>query len=219
METAEELNHQPESMTMLPCDLTKIAATIRKGNSKKANSLMNIPIRYYGKVIYMDNQSTAALEALRQGHSLFITGACGSGKTHLAVALMNEWFADKIFLDGDYLKYGQAFFLSAIELYLEIKQSWGDDTGESETRILDKYSRQGLLVIDDLGAEKISDWSRQVLYLLIDRRYRNMQQTIITSNLTHSQIAEHLDDRIASRLCEMGITIDLKNKDWRVKRG
>lgn len=181
---------------------------------------MNIPLRYRGKEIYTDKQSTTALEALKQGHSLFITGSCGSGKTHLSVALMNEWFAENVSLIkseyGEHLKYGEALFLPAIELYLEIKQSWGEDTGESEKRILDKYSRQGLLVIDDLGAEKISDWSRQVLYLLVDRRYRNMKQTIITSNLSHSQIAEFLDDRIASRLCEMGITIVLDNKDWRL---
>ena len=105
---------------------------------------------------------------------------------------------------------------------LEIKESWRkeeDAAAESEKRILDKYSKVPVLVIDDLGAEKISDWSRQVMYLLIDRRYRNCSQTIITSNLTHQGLADQLDARIASRVAEMGAVIDMGSTDHRVKRG
>ena len=84
--------------------------------------------------------------------------------------------------------------------------------------MLKKYANVGLLVLDDLGAEKTSDWSRQVFYLLLDRRYREMKQTIITTNLSLEQIAETFDDRVASRLCEMGVTIELKGKDKRVEK-
>ncbi len=89
---------------------------------------------------------------------------------------------------------------------------------ESEKDLLDRYAQTPLLVLDDLGAEKISDWSRQTFYLLIDRRYREIKQTIITSNLTHDQLAGQLDDRIASRICEMGVVIDTGKKDWRVTK-
>ena len=114
---------------------------------------------------------------------------------------------------------GNPVFLPAVELMLEIKESWRneeDSRAESEKRILDKYTRCPLLTIDDLGAEKVSEWSRQVIYLLIDRRYRDMKQTIITSNLTQGQLAEQLDARIASRIAEMGLVIDLGDKDYRL---
>lgn len=163
-----------------------------------------------------------AVKAVREGKSLFLTGSCGSGKTHLAIALMNEWFAEGMAIgeEGVYQSKGRALFLPAVELFLEIKQSWGDNEGmrnESEKNILDKYSRMSFLFLDDLGAEKVSEWSRQVLYLLIDRRYRDCKQTIITSNLSHGKLSEQLDDRIASRISEMGIVLDLGKKDWRVK--
>jgi len=215
-----EVSDQSQSTNtpMSPSDVKKIKDTIRSGNSKKAHKVLGLPERYRGKALPKTPQAKRALISILKDESLFITGACGSGKTHLAVALMNAWFADGLKdVEGKLIQTkGQAVFLPAVELFLEIKQSF-DREGESEKTILDKYSDVSLLVIDDLGAEKVSDWSRMVLYLLIDRRYREMKQTIITSNLSQSELAS-IDDRIASRLSEMGLVLDLGKKDWRVKR-
>ncbi len=137
---------------------------------------------------------------------------------------MAEWFAESMGLNAEgqiCLMKGRPIFLPAAELLLEIKESWRREENlmaESEKDLLDRYAQTPLLVLDDLGAEKISDWSRQTFYLLIDRRYREIKQTIITSNLTHDQLAGQLDDRIASRICEMGVVIDTGKKDWRVTK-
>lgn len=184
---------------------------------------MGIPFRYRGKSLPDTKQAKRALEILRAGQSLFLTGITGSGKTHIAIALMNEWFADNMADGGKgpYASKGYPVFLPAVELMLEIKESWRkeeDAAAESEKRILDKYASKALLVIDDLGAEKISEWSRQVVYLLIDRRYRDMRQTIITSNLSHKGLADQLDARIASRIAEMGGVIDMGDKDYRLAK-
>lgn len=219
-------------MQILQKHLIEIKKRVRDGKSGRANNEMRIPERYRGKPAFKNKTFQQALDAVAMGNSLFLTGICGSGKTHLAVCLMNEWFAlsmqinfkriddyDISSIGFTYPSKGTPLFLPAIELFLEIKQSWRDEEhrrAESEVMILDKYSRVPLLVIDDLGAERISEWSRNVIYLLIDRRYRDMKQTIITSNLTHDQLAEQFDDRIASRICEMGIVIDMGNKDWRL---
>jgi len=179
--------------------------------------ILGIPARYRGKVLPGTKQAKGALEAVLAGKSVFITGKAGSGKTHLAVALMNHWFAEGMTnIDGrPEQARGPAIFLPAVELFLEIKQTF-DKGVESEKAILHKYSEAPLLVIDDLGAERVSDWSRTVLYMLIDRRYRYMKQTIVTSNLSQGEIAEKLDDRIASRLSEMGLVLNLGKKDWRL---
>ena len=210
------LNPHRESTTILPLNFLKIKNTVSEGNSKKASEALNLPARYHGKALPDNRQSKEALKAVLSGQSLFITGSCGSGKTHLSVALMNAWFADGMKeAEGKiYQSKGRGVFLPAVELFLEIKQTFNGEGSEKD--ILDKYSEVALLVIDDLGAEKMSDWSRVVLYLLIDRRYRDMKQTIITSNLSHGELAEKLDDRIASRISEMGVIYDLGRKDWRI---
>ena len=184
---------------------------------------MGIPERYKGKSLPSTQQGQRALVEVKKGNSLFLTGIPGSGKTHLAVALLNEWFAESMIDSekGPFSSKGQPVFLPAVELLLEIKESWRAEESaqaDSEKMILDKYSRKPLLVIDDLGAEKVSEWSRQVAYLLIDRRYRDCKQTIITSNLSIQALAGQLDARIASRISEMGSIIEMQNKDYRTLR-
>jgi len=198
-------------------DLTKTKEAVRAGRSIRATADMRIPLRYRGKGLLQNKQSERALEILRKGESLFLTGGHGSGKTHLASALMGNWLADNLDVaeSGIYPAKGTPRFLPVVELLLEIKNSWQGET-EQERAILEKYSRCPLLTLDDLGAEKVSDWSRTVLYLLIDRRYRDCRQTIITSNLTQGQLAEQFDARIASRICEMGAVINMGQKDWRL---
>ena len=140
--------------------------------------------------------------------NIFLSGDCGTGKTHLAVALLlTVWERRNVGYTP--------IFLPSVEFFLELKKSFAR---EGEMSVLDKYS-DSILVIDDVGAEKISDWSRQVFYTLIDRRYRNKKQTIITSNLSLDEFAGKFDDRIVSRLCENGRAITLTGKDQRISQG
>ena len=205
----------------LNANLERIKENIRRGISMKANDLMGIPERYRGKVLPVKAQRE--LEAFRKGKSLFLTGIPGSGKTHLAVTLMNEWLADSMIV-GDAVLFpskGLPMFLPAIDFFLEIKESWRTEESvqaNSEKKIIERYTEKPLLVIDDLGAEKISDWSRTVGYALLDRRYRAMKQTIITSNLSLKELAEKLDGRLASRIAEMGEVVKMADKDYRVER-
>ena len=179
---------------------------------------MNIPLLYRDKTLktfkgFEDEVCVAKRDIIR-GMSLFLSGDCGTGKTHMAVGLMCHWYGKTFKPSKGLFDPGVPKFLPAVEFFLELKKNFD---GGSESEILDKYSKPKLLVIDDVGAEKISDWSRQIFYTLIDRRYRDMKQTIITSNLSLSEFAEKFDDRIVSRLCENGRTITLKGKDWRLK--
>ena len=99
------------------------------------------------------------------------------------------------------------------------KKDFDDDNrDETESDVLDKYSSCELLILDDLGSEKTSDFTIQSLYLIIDRRYRNLKPTIITTNLTLPEIGEKIDARIASRLSEMKV-IEINMPDYRKKRG
>ncbi len=217
-----------------PPALAKAKDAVRRGLSRRANFDMRVPQRYWGKtfpglrngVDSISRKANRAKEAVMNGGSLFLTGSTGSGKTHLAISLMFEWCAEFLSANEDGAIYhgkGRPLFVPAPELLLEIKETWdkGDKGKErgaaTEKEILDRCSNSPLLVIDDLGAEKASEWSRGVFYLLVDRLYRNGKQVIITSNMDLAGLSRTLDDRVASRICEMGAVIDMGKTDWRVE--
>ncbi len=114
--------------------------------------------------------------------------------------------------------YGAAapLLISVPELLLEIRDTFNGNE-ISEKAIIDKYSWIDVLILDDLGVEKTSDWVLQTLYTIIDRRYREELRTIITSNLGIEEIREKLDDRIASRIVGMCRVCILQGRDRRIQ--
>ena len=142
---------------------------------------------------------------------LFLSGSRGTGKTHLACAIIRK----EILENTSDNEYAMPMFVSIPDLLLEIRHSFKSD-GISEKEIIDKYSIVSLLVLDDLGIEKTSEWSIQTLYTIIDKRYRDIKRTIVTSNLTLKEIAQRLDDRISSRLAGMCDIVTLKGLDKRL---
>lgn len=142
--------------------------------------------------------------------SLFIHGPTGTGKTHFMCA---------------YLAAIKSAHPSTICLFTSATQMVADIRAETMAAAEDK--RKGLiaaeskfidadvLFIDDFGVTKVTEWVVQVLDTIIDRRYSDLKQIVITSNKTLGQIAE-IDDRIASRLAEMCTILVMDNKDWRV---
>lgn len=195
---------------------------INSGKSVKAYLDMGIPPRYRTKGFFNleghEDKMELAIEALENKGHVFVTGKCGTGKTHFGIGLLLNCFAKQIYYNEDMERIdflgNKPCFLSAVELFLELKDSFA---GAGEKPVLDKYTAPSVLLIDDVGAEKISDWSRQIFYTLIDRRYVNMKPTIITSNLSMAEFAEKFDDRVASRIADMGEVITLSGKDRRVK--
>jgi DNA replication protein DnaC len=77
---------------------------------------------------------------------------------------------------------------------------------------------RGILMIDDLGAEKLSDFVRQVTYYIINEREQRMLKTIITTNFTLEQICDQIDPRISSRLVGMCEVVKLSGKDKRLSK-
>jgi len=163
---------------------------------------------YQGK----ENVVSACTKFLVDPVDIVLTGSPGTGKTHLAVAILRELVREsKIRRDA------HARFVPVPELLAEIRASYRDD-GPDERDIMDRYSQLPYLVLDDLGAEKTTEWSITTLYLIIDRRYRDMRPTVVTTNLTLDQIAGTLSERISSRLAS-GKIITIKAPDYRMKRG
>lgn len=144
--------------------------------------------------------------------SLFIAGKVGAGKTHLASSIANAFILDE----------KPVIFGTLINLLGEIKDSYKDDS-ETEGNIIRRYSSIPLLVIDDLGKEKPSEWTLEKLFTIINNRYENNLPVVITTNYNRDQLTERLSngsndviaESIISRLYAMCSGIYLGGKDKR----
>jgi len=118
--------------------------------------------------------------------SLYLFGEAGSGKTFLATLILKDIWKNK--KTGSFLSYPE--FIFSIQTDYENKASLVDEN----------KTFSGCLVIDDFGVEKMTDFVRQVSYLIINYREQNRLQTIITSNFTLDEIDKYIDRRISSRI-------------------
>ncbi len=87
--------------------------------------------------------------------------------------------------------------------------------GHDGERELQTLTRCPLLLLDDLGAAKTSEWTEELTYRLINHRYEHMLPTLITTNLPTAELRTALGDRVASRLAEMTERVVLTGPDRR----
>jgi DNA replication protein DnaC len=151
----------------------------------------------------------------------FLYGTVGSGKTWKAVAIMREMILRQsrpykvdTMVRGIY----DAWFYPVTSLLLKIKESFRDGAKETEGDIIDRISSHELVILDDMGTEKISDWTLQVMRTIIDTRSRENRMTIITSNFSLMDISDNMDDRIASRIKGMCEVIPVIGEDRRLSK-
>lgn len=143
----------------------------------------------------------------KSGKGLFFTGSVGTGKTHLIAAII-----DCIARTKKRLHLNKIIYRNATSLLNEIRSSYDNNGFDT---VLDRFKNAHLLIIDDLGAEKTTDWVLDIFFEIIDYRYAELKPVIIATNLTPAEIKQKLDERIMSRIYEMCIGIKLTGKDYR----
>lgn len=137
---------------------------------------------------------------------LFLSGNVGVGKTRLAASLVNELAVRHRVISAAW----------AVPELLERLRRRGPAASDNDY-LFEAVRRAPCLVLDDIGAERLTDWIQERLYLIIDYRYREELPTIITSNLTLNELTEQLSHRIASRIVGMTRLILIKGAaDFRV---
>jgi DNA replication protein DnaC len=155
------------------------------------------------------------------GLGLLFTGDNGVGKTHLAVAVLQELAVTKGVR-------GQ--FWDFHELIREIKNSYNPETKTTELQVLEPVIETEVLVLDDLGAWRMTDWMNDTLFYILNSRYLAQRASIITTNFQDVDAKaalgadpirrkEYLVDRIGlrlrSRLMEMCVVIHMQGQDHR----
>ena len=129
----------------------------------------------------------------------------GTGKTHLASAMMLSFIKKT---------HKRALFVPAVDMLLAVRDTFNDDVKATETQVIENWQIVDLLVIDDLGTEKTSDYSQQVMYQVVSTRYNNKLPTIVTTNASSADIKEKNGTRIFSRIAS-GLVVVLDGADLR----
>jgi DNA replication protein DnaC len=140
-------------------------------------------------------------------------GTCGVGKTHLSVAILRELIEKKSV---------SCLFYEFGSLLKEIQNSYNPISQTSELKVLSPVIEAEVLVLDELGATKPTDWVRDTMMQVINARYNDRKLTIFTTNYTNVRrqpSEETLEDRVGarlrSRLYEMCKTVVIEGEDYR----
>jgi DNA replication protein DnaC len=142
---------------------------------------------------------------LDAGRGLWFVGPVGTGKTTLAMLV-----------SGAALKAGRSVAIYSLPRLLnEIRDTHRAE--RSHVDLLDRLASVDLLHIDDVGAQRTTDWVLEELYSIVDARYEDERAMVITTNLNYAQLCDQISPRTASRLAEMCDQLPLDGADRRVE--
>jgi DNA replication protein DnaC len=150
------------------------------------------------------------LEAnLEAGRGLWLMGDVGTGKTSLAMLVSKAA-----------LEHGRSVAIYSLpRLLARIRRTYDGDAGEqSYLEFFHRLTAVDLLHVDDLGAEKRTDWVLEQLYALIDERYEAQRSVVVTTNLDQASLEQQIGARTVSRLVEIcGDPLPLFGEDLRYR--
>jgi DNA replication protein DnaC len=147
------------------------------------------------------------MKTTRKG--IYIHGKVGTGKTHIAYALYRNAVQKAH-------AYGR--FWNTTELLRDIRLDFDRGAYDKHRTEEELMKYDGILFLDDIGAEKNSDWATETFYMVINKRYNDQLPMVFTSNLSIKDLSAHLDDRTASRIVETCDIIELKGEDRRLQK-
>jgi DNA replication protein DnaC len=204
-----------------PCECR--AARLNKGRSRGISSV--IPPRYRGvsfdrppvSDMARDLQTKIAVNEvkgfvddletrLQEGRGLWLFGDTGTGKTTLAMLISKAA-----------LEAGKTVAIYSLpKLLARIRRTYDSEPGgDSYLSFFERLTSVDLLHIDDLGAEKRSDWVLEQLYALVNERYEAQRSILITTNLPHPELEEQIGSRTVSRLTQICDEVEVRGNDRR----
>jgi DNA replication protein DnaC len=144
---------------------------------------------------------------------LFFVGKPGVGKTHLAVAVLKDIIRRTN---------AHALFYDVRDLLKEIRNTYNPIVRTTESEVIRPIMEAELLVLDDIGAEKTSEWVEETINLIVNSRYNDRRPTVFTSNYTllddaldPDSLAVRVGFRMWSRLHEMCTFVEMRGVDYR----
>jgi DNA replication protein DnaC len=134
---------------------------------------------------------------------LYLWGSVGAGKTHLATAV----------IVGLCMGCRQAVRVKVPVMLQDLRATFNKEQSHG---LYGRAMKSQVLLLDDIGSEKVTDWVLEKLLVLIDERLSNGRLTYLTSNLSPDDLAERISDRIVSRISGMADVIHIEGEDGRL---
>jgi len=173
---------------------------------------MNIPKRFeLAKYEDVPKNVSVLFDKIKESRKgIYIHGECGTGKTHIAYALAKQ--------SEEVMKLSVKFY-NIPDLIRHLKRDFSEENkmlSEENTNFGKLLSFAGLLILDDFGTEKLTEWVEESLYSIINKRYENIYPIIFTSNLSPEKMVEKFGDRIVSRIIGSCDVVELTGNDRRI---
>jgi len=208
-----------DDLTARPCDCRAIKA--KRKQSRRLGT--GIPKRFRG--VGFDRQPVADMDPaltreirqfvrdvgtnLDKGRGLWLFGDVGTGKTSLAMLVSKAA-----------LEAGRSVAIYSMpRLLSDIKETYEDRSERSYMQLFERLVGVDLLHIDDLGAEKRTDWVLEQLYSIINERWQEQRSIVVTTNLVDvDELRAQIGPRTVSRLHEMCDLIPIMGRDRRMQQ-
>jgi DNA replication protein DnaC len=208
-----------DELTARPCECRAVRA--KRKQSRRLGT--GIPKRFRG--VGFDRQPIADMDPalvreirsfvrdingnLDKGRGLWLFGDVGTGKTSLAMLV------SKAALDA-----GRSVAIYSMpRLLSDIKETYEDRSETSYMQLFERLAGVDLLHIDDLGAEKRTEWVLEQLYSIINERWQEQRSVIVTTNLIDvDELRDQIGPRTVSRLHEMCDLIPIMGRDRRMRQ-
>lgn len=129
---------------------------------------------------------------LKVGTSLVMSGLPGTGKSHLAGAILQAILPRHV-----------GIYVTLMDLIRMVRETWRRDSETSESELLARLQNVPLLVIDEIGMQYGTDGERAIVFDVLDRRYRSMKPVILMTNLGKDDFRAAVGERVFDRLTEV----------------
>ena len=206
-------NMTPEEMAAHDAEIERQERQQAEREKLERYEKSGVPERYFNEAldtykITNEMQATAAkaatnfLHAVKCGEfkSLVMIGNAGTGKTHLACAIIRE-------AGGKYR--------TAPDIVEQMRRAKSFTAAETEAEIIDYYGRVKLLVIDEIGRGISATDEKYVIYQLVNARYNTRKPTVLISNLGKSDFLQYIGVAAADRLVESAEVWELNGESYR----
>ena len=206
-------NMTPEEIAEHDAEIAKLEEKQAQRDKLERYQKSGVPERYFNESldtykITNKMQATAAkaatnfLHAVKCGEfkSLVMIGNAGTGKTHLACAIIRE-------AGGKYR--------TAPDIVEEMRRAKSFSANETEGDIIDYYGRLKLLVIDEIGRGISATEEKYMIYQLVNARYNTRKPTVLISNLGKSDFLQYIGVAAADRLVESAEVWELNGESYR----
>ena len=136
---------------------------------------------------------------------ILLYGPPGRGKSHLTAAFAKKWTDMGM----------TVAFQTMSALLALLRRGYDEDLFDERLRFVSSQAQ--ILVLDDLGAEKSTEWGLEKLYMIVDTRLVAGLPLIVTTNCSEKELEDKVTSRITSRLKEMCSWVEVGGRDWRAQ--